>query len=188
QQSLAENRKSSRGVFINKTTDEKTLLRKLIQSFHQLKMSIRHWEFQYVLQAEIKGKVHFFNHWSKHQTVQQGDLVFTVLPAKNSPYIAKLKTPIQNSGKIMVGQKVLIKLQNYPEQEFGLLTGRVKTISKIPEIENEQRFYTVNVAMPGKLVTSYGKEIDFKGEMLGTAEIITQDVRLIERFFYQLKD
>lgn len=188
QQSLAENRKSSRGVFINKTTDKKTLLRKVIQSFHQLKMSIRHWEFQYVLQAEIKGKVYFFNHWSKHQTVQQGDLVFTVIPAKNSPYIAKLKTPIQNSGKIKVGQKVLIKLQNYPEQEFGLLTGRVKNISKIPEIEDDQRFYTVNVAMPDKLVTSYGKEIDFKGEMFGSAEIITQDVRLIERFFYQLKD
>lgn len=30
-------------------------------------------------------------------------------------------------------------------------------------------------------------QIDFKQEMRGIAEIITEDLRLIERFFYQLK-
>ena len=35
---------------------------------------------------------------------------------------------------------------------------------------------------------AYDKEIEFKQEMRGTAEIITEDLRLIERFFYQLKD
>jgi len=38
------------------------------------------------------------------------------------------------------------------------------------------------------LVTSYNKEIPFKQEMRGTAEIITEDLRLIERFFYQFKE
>jgi hypothetical protein len=32
------------------------------------------------------------------------------------------------------------------------------------------------------------KEIEFRQEMQGIAEIITEDLRLIERFFYQLKD
>jgi hypothetical protein len=35
--------------------------------------------------------------------------------------------------------------------------------------------------------TSYDKTIDFKHEMLGSADIITEDLRLIERFFYQLR-
>ena len=34
---------------------------------------------------------------------------------------------------------------------------------------------------------NYNKEIDFKQEMRGTAEIITEDLRLFERFFYQFK-
>ncbi|NVK09480.1 MAG: HlyD family secretion protein, partial [Tenacibaculum sp.] len=33
-----------------------------------------------------------------------------------------------------------------------------------------------------------GKKIDFKQEMQGTADIVTEDLRLIERFFYQLKN
>lgn len=45
-----------------------------------------------------------------NQTVNQGDLVFTIIPSENASYIAKLKTPAKNSGKIKVGQRVNIKL------------------------------------------------------------------------------
>ena len=44
----------------------------------------------------------------------------------------------------------------------------------------------VDVELPKKLVTTYEKEIEFKQEMTGTADIITEDLRLIERFFYLL--
>ncbi|MEM9548782.1 MAG: HlyD family secretion protein, partial [Bacteroidota bacterium] len=37
------------------------------------------------------------------------------------------------------------------------------------------------------LITSYKQEIEFRQEMSGTAEIITEDLRLIERFFYQFR-
>lgn len=77
-----------------------------------------------------------------------------------------------------------IKLENYPDIEFGVLNGIVKNISLIPDSEG---LYFVDVELPKKLITSYKKEIDFKQEMRGTAEIITEDLRLIERFFYQLK-
>lgn len=187
-QSLAENQKTSRGIFISKTSDDRTLLRKLVQSYNQLRKNIRDWEFEYVLKSEIQGQAYFFNHWSKNQSVEQGEMMFTIIPSKESSYIAKLKTPAQNSGKIQIGQKVLVKLQNYPDAEFGTLQGHVESISKVPFKENEINSYSVNVSLPDKLITSYNKKIEFKGEMLGSAEIITKDVRLISRFFYQLKD
>lgn len=46
----------------------------------------------------------------------------------------------------------------------------------------------MDVSLPEELVTSYGEKIGFKQEMAGTADIVTEDLRLIERFFYQLKD
>ena len=38
------------------------------------------------------------------------------------------------------------------------------------------------------MITSYNKDIEFKQEMRGAAEIITEDLRLIERFFYQFRE
>ena len=100
-------------------------------------------------------------------------------------FIAKLKAPAQNSGKIKTGQTVNIKLENYPDTEFGVLKGKVKNISLI---QDQEGFYRIDVELPQKLITSYNKEIEFKQEMVGVAEIITEDLRLIERFFYQFKN
>ena len=77
---------------------------------------------------------------------------------------------------------VSIKLQNYPDYEFGVLKG---TVHHISEISTKDGFYTIDVSLPEKLRTSYNKEIAFKQEMRGTADIITEDLRLMQRFFYQ---
>lgn len=184
-EAISNAHKTSKGTEINQVREEMTLLKNVIQSFNQLKKAIKDWEYLYVLQSEIQGKVSFLNYWNVNQTVNQGDLVFTIIPNGNVTYIAKLKTPIQNSGKIKVGQRVNIKLENYLDTEFGVLNGTIKNISLIADSEG---FYYIDVELPKKLITSYNKEIDFKQEMRGSAEIITEDLRLIERFFYQLKD
>lgn len=184
-EAISQAQKTSKGTTINQTRDEITLLKNVIQSFNQLKKSIRDWEMRYVLQSGISGKVTFLNYWNENQTVNQGDLVFTVIPIQNQLYIAKLKASSLNSGKIKIGQKVNVSLQNFPEAEFGTLTGTVKNISLVPDNEG---MYLIDVALPQHLITSYNKEIEFKQEMMGTAEIITEDLRLIERLFYQFRD
>ncbi|MGK0446829.1 MAG: multidrug resistance efflux pump [Polaribacter sp.] len=175
---------TSKGTEINRIREEMMLLKSVIQSFNQLKKAIKDWENIYVLKSNIDGNVSFLNYWNTNQTVNQGDLVFTIIPSENSSFIAKLKTPAQNSGKIKLRQKVNIKIENYPDTEFGVLKGIVENISLIPD---EDGLYLINVKLPKKLVTSYNKEIEFKQEMRGTAEIITEDLRLIERFFYQFR-
>ncbi len=170
---------------LNLFKDEITLFKDVIQSFYQLKKSIKDWEQLYVLKSNINGNVTFSNYWNTNKTVNQDDLVFTIIPSENSSFIAKLKAPAQSFGKIKLGQNVNIKIENYPDTEFGILNGTVKNISQIP---NAQGFYHVNVEFPNKLITSYKKEIDFKQEMRGTAEIVTEDLRLIERFFYQFRE
>jgi multidrug resistance efflux pump len=176
---------TSKGTEIEQIKEEITSLKTVLQSFNQLKKAIRDWERNFVLKSNIEGTVSYLNYWNTNQFVNQGDLVFTIIPSKNSSFLARLKTPAQNSGKIKVGQKVNVNMDNYPNSEFGVLNGTVKKISIIP---NDKGLYIVDVSLPEKLVTSYNKEIPFKQEMRGTAEIITEDLRLIERFFYQFKE
>ena len=184
-ESISNAHRTSKGSEINRVKEEMTLLKNVIQSFNQLKKAIRDWEHQYVLQSNIDGYVSYLNYWNTNQTVDQGDLVFTIIPRENSSFIAKLQAPAQNSGKIEIGQTVNIKIENYPDTEFGVINGTIANISLIP---NKDGLYLIDVELPQKLITSYNKEIAFKQEMRGTAEIITEDLRLIERFFYQFKE
>jgi multidrug resistance efflux pump len=184
-ESISNAQKNSIGTEINRVREETILLKNVKQSFNQLKIAIKDWEYKYVFKSNITGKVSYSNFWNTNQTVNQDDLVFTIIPSENSSFTAKLKTPIQNSGKIKIGQRVNIKLENYPDAEFGVLNGNISSISLVP---NKEGFYLIDVALPRELLTSYNKIIDFKYEMRGTAEIITEDLRLIERLFYQFKE
>jgi multidrug resistance efflux pump len=170
---------------IRKTQDDTRLLKNVIQSFYQLKKSVKDWELKYALKSSIEGNVSYLSFWNENQMVNTGDLVFTIIPNKNIGYIGKIKAPIKNAGKIKVKQKVNIRLANYPDAEFGMLNGIVENISLFPDKEGN---YLVDVLLTEELITSYNKKIEFQQEMSGKAEIITEDLRLIERFFYQLKD
>jgi len=45
----------------------------------------------------------------------------------------------------------------------------------------------VEVSFPEGLTTNYGNTLPFTQEMQGTAEIITEDIRLLERFFQPIQ-
>ena len=177
--------KNSKGFEIDQAMNEIVSEQNLIQSLIQLKNQIQTWEDKYVLQSNIEGKVSFFSYWSENQTAHQGDLIFTIIPQNFNSYLAKLKVPTHNSGKIRTGQEVQIDLESFPEREYGILEGKVKSITNLPD---NNGYYLVDVSLDSSLVTSFNKDIDFKHEMLGGGTIITEDLRLLERIFSQLRN
>ena len=185
QSSLIDNAKAIKGNEINDVKETVNLDRSLSQSFYQLKKAIKDWELNYVLQSGIDGQVTFTKVWIKNQTVTSGEEVFSVVPSTGKGYIGKLKAPSQNSGKIKVGQKVNVRLLNYPDREFGILKGKVQNIALVPDKDGN---IAIDVVLPEGMKTSYKKTVPFQQEMRGSAEIITEDLRLLERVLYQFRD
>jgi multidrug resistance efflux pump len=182
---LSNTSSSLEGIKISRTKEDLQLYKAVIQSFIQLKKAVHDYEQLYILRATMNGLLGFTQYWQEDQQVQQGDLLFTVFPENYEAYIAALKTPMLNSGKLRAGQKTYLKLQNFPETEFGVLEGKVTTISQVPDKDG---FYYVQIALSDTLITSYKKELKLQQETSVIAETVTEDLRLIERFFYQFKD
>lgn len=183
--SLNDLNKSSKSTKINETKDDVSLFRNVIQSYNQLKKAIADWELAYVLRSSIAGEVSFMQVWTENQTIAAGDNVFSIIPKEADNYIGKIKAKAQNSGKIKIGQNVNIRLANYPDREFGVIRGKIQSMSLTPDKDGN---LLIDVSLPNKLETSYHKKIAFRQEMSGTADIITQDLRLIERLLYQFRD
>lgn len=183
--SLNELNRNSKTTQINQSKENVNLDRNVTQAFYQLKKAIKDWEINYVLKSSIKGKVSFLQLWSENQTVSVGENVFSIVPLVENGYIGKVKALAQNSGKIKIGQVVNIRLMNFPDREYGILKGTVKAISLTPDKEGN---LLIDVSLPNNLRTSYKKQIIFHQEMIGTADIVTNDLRLIERILYQFRD
>jgi HlyD family secretion protein len=152
-----------------------------------LKSQIKQWKQRYLIISPIEGKVTFTKIWSKNQNVQTGEIVATIIPQKATDIIGKVEIPAVGVGKVKLGQTVNIKFDNFPYMEFGLLRGTIKSISLIPIQTENGAIYTAEIEIPDTLISNYGKQLKFSQEMTGTAEIITDDIRLLERFLNPLK-
>lgn len=165
---------------------EKRLTAGLKESYDNLVNKLRSWEQAYVLKTPTSGKVTFNSIWAENQYVSAGSIVFSVVPADASRMIGKALVPVSGAGKTEIGQRVNIKLDNYPYMEFGFLEGRIEKISMVPLTMGDGSFYTAEISLPSGLVTNYRKVLPVSQEMTGVAEIITKERRLIERLVQPL--
>ena len=169
-------------------TEKLNSLQTQLQSLvSQMKTGIQDWELNYVLRTPIDGKITFSNYWIENQNVSSGEEVFTIVPDSSNTVIGKATLPVTRSGKVRTGQKVNIRLENFPDNEYGILRGRVENISLVPSQINQSLNYTVEISLPNGLVTTYQKKLPFLPNMQGQAEIITDDISLLERFVLPVK-
>lgn len=149
----------------------------------QLLAEIRLWKDKYILNAPIAGKITFTKYWAENQNITIEDRLATIVPEDSTQIIGRITIPSSGLGKVEVGQQVNVKLNGFPYMEYGLLKGRLISISSVPEtIDQEEIGYIGEVAFPQGMVSSYKNKFRFIQQMDGTAEIITKDTRLIERF------
>ncbi|MFN3941638.1 MAG: HlyD family secretion protein [Flavobacterium sp.] len=177
--------KNNQATKINENKEIAILQRNVQQSFLALKKNIADWEMMYVFKSSISGTLNYMQYWSKQQFITSGEPIFSIIPNNSKDMVGKIKAEAFNTGKIKKFQKVQIRLNNYPDREFGILTGVVQNISLIPDNEGN---ILIDINFPNGLTTSYQKNIPFQQEMTGTANIITDDLRLIERILFQFRD
>jgi multidrug resistance efflux pump len=158
----------------------------LREKYDNLINQISAWNITYVIRSPISGKVTFTNIWSQNQQITEGAPLFSVVPEDSSRIIGRVEIPLSGSGKVGPGQRVKIKLDNFPHLEYGMLEGRISSMSLVPAVTSTGAQYTAELELTGGLVTNYGIELAFNQEMAGTAEIITSDRRLIERLIQPL--
>jgi multidrug resistance efflux pump len=150
----------------------------------QLQTEIKTWERSFLLTSPMDGVVHQMGYWSVNQNVETGESIFSVSPNRTAGPYAKVLLPVQGLGKVRVGQRVNVRLNNFPDQEFGYLTGIVQHLSPTPDADDQ---YVAEIRFPKGLLTNYNYKLPITSQMTGTAEVITDDVRFIQRIFNPVK-
>ena len=163
--------------------EKNNMLSELKTTYNELLATIESWEQTFLVISPIEGSVTFNTVWSNNQFVNAGDKVLAVIPEKLGKLVGKMQSSAEFSGKIKIGQRVIIKLSGFPYMEYGTLHGITKRISLVPE----SNFYTVDISLTDGLTTNTGKSLNFTGELSGQAEIVTDDRSLFERILSPLE-
>ena len=174
---LAEKRQLLQDYRIKKLEEREKYYSVLNESFLNLKAQIRIWENTYLLISPVSGIVTFTKFWSENQIVTEDEPVLSIVPFETGDFVGRINLKMNRSGKVKPGQSVNIKLSGYPYLEYGMVKGIVKSISLVPSDDS----YVIELSLPSGLITLYGKKLDFTQNMQGTAEIITDDLRLLQK-------
>lgn len=153
-----------------------------LQALYSLKSAVDEWENNYLVKAPASGTLYYSGILQEQQTIATGQELFLIQP-ENTDFFGELEITQRSFGKIEEGQQVLIRFSGYPYSEFGSVSGNIEYLSDIPVRDS---LFFAKVAFPDGLQTNYGYDLSPKNGMTGTAEIITQDMRLITRVYNNL--
>lgn len=153
-------------------------------AYEALIAQINAWKQSYLMITPIEGVVNQIGVCRNNQNVNTGEAIFIITPLHQTCPEGKALLPANGAGKVKIGQRVNVHISNFPDQEFGYLIGKIKSISNFL---NADGYYAVEIEFPNGLITSYGNSLPTTQQMMGTADIITADLRLIERFFMPVK-
>ncbi|WP_301221088.1 HlyD family secretion protein [Bacteroides caecimuris] len=171
--------------YLDQKNKLETQLRSLV---NYLKTEIDTWEINYALITPVDGEITLTQYWTNNQNVTAGNIVFNIIPTCQGEILGKALLPAERSGKVKKGQKVNIRFSSYPDKEYGMVKGIVKNISLIPLTDAQNiKSYMVDIELPNGLKTTYNKELPFLPEMEGQADIITEDISLLERFLMPIR-
>ncbi|NLV19988.1 MAG: HlyD family efflux transporter periplasmic adaptor subunit [Bacteroidetes bacterium] len=155
----------------------------LQESFQLLCVALEQWKEKYQIVSPVDGRITLTTFWNENQVVKAGEILATVIPEDKRMIIIRADIPATGVGRVRTGQEVNIKLSGFPYMEFGMIKGRISSLSLVPAND----VYIAEIELTNGMRSTYNIDLNFVSEMTGIADIITENSRLIYRFIKPLK-
>ncbi len=149
------------------------------QSVLTLQNLVNEWTKKYIIKAPISGKITFLVPLQENQFLKVGKSLGYINPP-DTKYYAEVNLPQFNFGKIEEGQQVQLRFDTYPYQEFGYVKGSIKHITDFATDSG----FLAQIQLANGLITNQNKTVHYRDGLNAEAQIITKEMRLMERFYY----
>ena len=135
---------------------------------------------QRFLYAPVDGTISSLNIPNIGEVIQPGQTLAEIAP-QDVPLVLSASLPNQEAGFVKTGMPVQVKLDAYPYQNYGIVSGKVTSIS--PDTKPDERLgavYRVEVSLAQSYLTANHQNIKLKAGETATAEIIIRRRRIAD--------
>ena len=136
-----------------------------------------------IIVAPISGTINEQSVHGHSEVVMAGAPLITIVP-DDAGMVAEVKVANRDLSYIQIGQKVALRMEAFPYQQFGRLWGKVVTISPGSHTDSEGNPYFMVKIQPDRTVfkDEQGKIYRMRSGMTVTADIVTRDKRILNFF------
>ena len=131
--------------------------------------------------APIDGTVNMYADLNTADLVQSGQTIATIVPDTNGAYKLTMYLSSADISEAEIGQSVRLRFAAYPYQEYGELSGTVKSISTdVRSSENGMSYYVAEVSIDNTM------GLELVSRMECEARVVTKQRKIIYWLFEKL--
>ena len=174
--------KTERDIFelsISHRTEIEKNRKQLELAYEGMVNAIRIWEAKYLIRSSNNGRIALGDVRSLKRIVNNGDTIASIISNNKGEYVARMQLSQGLVAGVEIGNSVNIRLSKYPEHTYGMLTGKVHSITFVPY----SKLYVVDVRFNDQLLTTAKKEIKYELGLKGEAIIVTFNRSVLSRIF-----
>lgn len=156
-----------------------TLQAKMTETENLLKAARTQLEQMY-LYAPVAGIVSSLMTRNIGEVAQPGQTIAEIAP-DNVPLVLSATVPDREAGFVKVGMPVQVKFDAFPFQEYGIVAGKVVSISPDATVDQQRgALYRVEIALEEDKTVRPNQALSFKAGQTATAEIVTGERRILD--------
>lgn len=131
------------------------------------------------LYAPVDGVVSSLNVSNVGEFLQQGQTIAEIAP-QSAPLVLMADLPDREAGLVKLGMPVQVKFDAFPYQDYGIVTGKITSISPDTQPDTQQQaVYKVEIALDRHEAIAH-RQILLKAGQTATADIIIRRRRIAE--------
>jgi hemolysin D len=135
---------------------------------------------QMFLYAPVSGTVSSLAVRNIGEVAQPGQTIAEIAPS-DAPLVLSALLPNREAGFVQVGMPVQIKVDAFPYQEYGIVSGSVVAISPDAIVDEKLGLvYRVEIALEQKTIHHVDQLVAFKAGQTASAEIVTRQRRIAD--------
>lgn len=178
-QEVLNTKSKSTETLILKNEKREKLISDLYNSYNDLVNKIRAWKRLYLITTPVTGRVQYLSFIKNNQFINHQDPIFAVVPVSDKINGQMLISDF-GIGKIKRDQEVLIRLNNFPHEEFGVIKAKVLKISYFGNttktVNGDENRYMIDLS-----ILPSDRNVRLSDGVIGEGEIMTNNKRLYER-------
>lgn len=142
---------------------------------------------QLSLKAPVDGSISSLNLPHPGEVVQPGQTIAEIAP-QDTPLVLSAILPDREAGFVKTGMPVQVKLDAFPYQDYGIISGEVTSIS--PDSKSDERLgavYQVEIALEQNSIRDNQTTILLKAGQTASADIVLRRRRIVDILFDPIK-
>ena len=162
--------------------------RQLRQQLQALRAALDEFDLRYFIVAREAGVIDWTPDVRKDALVGGSAPLGYLLPDESSSQkVARLALPPAGSGRVALGDRVILELDAFPSRQYGQVNGTLVAVDAVALPDQDRQFgRQATVELADTLRTSYDVKVPFQYNLTGMARIITKERTLLQRLTDQL--